>query len=102
MKASPNTVDDLISMDSKKLAALPSSSQHGTLKVSDATTISTTSRNVLRGIQNTEGLHKLSTLWEGPFSVAKVTGPGSYRLQTLEGNNVSNLWNIDQLCRFYV
>jgi hypothetical protein len=56
---------------------------------------------VLRCIQNTEGLHKLSSLWEGPFSIAKVTGPGSYRLQTLEGNNVSNLWNIDQLCRFY-
>jgi hypothetical protein len=26
-----------------------------------------------------------------------VTGPGSYRLQTLEGENVSNSWNIDQL-----
>jgi hypothetical protein len=34
-------------------------------------------------------------------SVAKVTGPGSYRLQTLEGEDVNNSWNIDQLCRFY-
>jgi hypothetical protein len=33
--------------------------------------------------------------------IAKVTGPGSYRLQTLEGDNVSNSWNINQLCRFY-
>jgi hypothetical protein len=56
---------------------------------------------VLHRIQNTEGLHKLSSPWEGPFSIAKLTGPGSYRLQTLEGDNVSNLWNIDQLCRFY-
>jgi hypothetical protein len=56
---------------------------------------------VLRRIQNTEGLHKLSSPWEGPFLIAKVTGLGSYRLQTLEGDNVSNLWNIDQLCRFY-
>jgi hypothetical protein len=56
---------------------------------------------VLRRIQNTEGLHKLNSLWEGPFTVAKVTGPGSYRLQTLEGEDVNNLWNIDQLCRFY-
>jgi hypothetical protein len=56
---------------------------------------------VLRSIQNTEGLHKLSSPWEGPFTVAKVTGPGSYRLQTLEGEDVSNSWNIDQLCRFY-
>jgi hypothetical protein len=39
---------------------------------------------VLRRIQNTEGLHKLSSPWEGPFTVAKVTGPGSYRHQTLE------------------
>jgi hypothetical protein len=56
---------------------------------------------VLRRIQNTEGLHKLSSPWEGPFTVAKVTGPGSCRLQTLEGEDVSNSWNIDQLCRFY-
>jgi hypothetical protein len=35
---------------------------------------------VLHRIQNTEGLHKLSSPWEGPFTVAKVTGPGSYRL----------------------
>jgi hypothetical protein len=45
---------------------------------------------VLRRIQNTEGLHKLSSPWEGPFTVAKVTGPGSYRLQTLEGEDVNN------------
>jgi hypothetical protein len=53
---------------------------------------------VLRRIQNTEGLHKLSSPWEGPFSIAKVTGPGSYCLQTLEGDNISNSWNVDQLC----
>jgi hypothetical protein len=35
---------------------------------------------VFRRIQNTEGLHKLSSPWEGPFIVAKVTGPGFYRL----------------------
>jgi hypothetical protein len=56
---------------------------------------------VLRHIQNTEGLHKLSSPWEGPFTIAKVTGPGSYRLQTLEGEDVNNSWNVDQLCRFY-
>jgi hypothetical protein len=53
---------------------------------------------VLCRIQNTEGLHKLSSPWEGPFSIPKVTGPGSYRLQTLEGDDISNSWNIDQLC----
>jgi hypothetical protein len=57
---------------------------------------------VLRRIQNTEGLHKLSSPWEGPFTVAKVTGLGSYRLQTLESEDISNSWNVDQLYRFYV
>jgi hypothetical protein len=56
---------------------------------------------VLHRIRNTEGLHKLSLPWEGPFSISKVIGPGSYRLQTLEGDDVSNSWNIDQLRRFY-
>jgi hypothetical protein len=56
---------------------------------------------VLCRIQNTEGLHKLSSHWEGPFTVAKVTRTGSYRIQTLEGEDVNNSWNIDQLCRFY-
>jgi hypothetical protein len=32
---------------------------------------------VLHRIQNTAGLHKLSSPWEGPFSISKVTGPGS-------------------------
>jgi hypothetical protein len=35
---------------------------------------------VLRRIQNMEGLHKLSSPWEGPFTVSKVTEPGSYCL----------------------
>jgi hypothetical protein len=47
---------------------------------------------VLHRIQNTEGLHKLSSTCEGPFTVAKVTGPGSYRLQTIEGEDVNNSW----------
>jgi hypothetical protein len=53
---------------------------------------------VLRNIQIMEGLHKVSSPWEAPFTVAKVTGPGSYSLQTLEGEDVNNSWNIDQLC----
>jgi hypothetical protein len=56
---------------------------------------------VLCYIQNTKGLHKISSPWEGPFIVAMVTRPDSHRLQTLEGDDVSNSWNIDQLCRFY-
>jgi hypothetical protein len=72
-------------MDSKKLAALPSSNQQSTLlrRYHDRN-VKEHSFNigdlVLRRIQNTEGLHKLSSPWEGPFTIAKVTGPGSYRL----------------------
>jgi hypothetical protein len=33
---------------------------------------------VLRRIQNTEGLHKLNSPWEGPFTVAKVTVDGEF------------------------
>jgi hypothetical protein len=43
-KAFVKTADELISMDSKKLAVPPSYRQQGTLKVSDAITIAT-SRN---------------------------------------------------------
>jgi hypothetical protein len=44
MKAYLKIVDELISMDSKKLAVPPSSNQQRTLRVSDATMIAT-SRN---------------------------------------------------------
>jgi hypothetical protein len=43
-KASLKTADELTLMDSKKLAALPSSNQQGTWRVSDAITTAT-SRN---------------------------------------------------------
>jgi hypothetical protein len=56
---------------------------------------------VLCRIQNTKGLHKISSPWEGPFRVARVTRLGSYLLQALEGDDISNSWNVDQLCRFY-
>jgi hypothetical protein len=41
MKAYLKIADELISTDSKKLDALSSSNQQGTLRVSDATTIAT-------------------------------------------------------------
>jgi hypothetical protein len=44
MKASLKTADELTSIASKKLAALPSSNQQGNWRVSDATTTAT-SRN---------------------------------------------------------
>ena len=35
---------------------------------------------VLRRVLTGEGWHKLSPPWEGPFIIAEVTRPGSYRL----------------------
>ena len=45
---------------------------------------------VLRRIQNMTRLHKLNSPWEGRFSISKVTGPSSYHLQTLEGEEIEN------------
>jgi hypothetical protein len=33
---------------------------------------------VLRLVQSTKGLHKLSSPWEGPFIVSRVLGNGAY------------------------
>jgi hypothetical protein len=107
-KASLKIADELTSTGSKKLAAPPlvQSARYleGIRRYHDRN-VKERSFNVgdlvVRRIQNTEGLHKLSYPWERPFIVAKVTGPGSYRLQTLEGEDVNNSWNVDQLYRFY-
>ena len=51
--------------------------------------------------QKTDGLHKLSSPWEGPYIVKEVTRPGSYRLNDLDGVDVPNSWHIEHLIRFY-
>jgi hypothetical protein len=56
---------------------------------------------VLRCIQDETGMHKPNSQWEGPFIVLKFTGPGSYRLQYPNGQEVPNSWNIEHLCRFH-
>jgi transposase InsO family protein len=40
---------------------------------------------VLRRVQKADGHHKLLSPWEGPFIIAKVTGPGTYELITEDG-----------------
>jgi hypothetical protein len=56
---------------------------------------------VLRRIQSTKGMHKLSAPWEGPFIVMEFVSPSTYRLQWADGQGVPNVWNIEHLCRFY-
>jgi hypothetical protein len=56
---------------------------------------------VLRLRQDARGHHKLTPSWEGPFIIAKVLKPGTYKLANDQGGVYSNAWNIEQLRRFY-
>ena len=56
---------------------------------------------VFRRIQKTDGKHKLSAPWEGPFIVTEVVSPSTYRLQWGDGQGVPNPWNVEHLRRFY-
>ena len=56
---------------------------------------------VLKWKTSQEGTHKLSTPWEGPFVVAEVTRPISYRLAYPDGTRLPNSWHINNLRRFY-
>jgi hypothetical protein len=45
---------------------------------------------VLKWKTNQDGMHKLSSPWEGPFEVIEVTQPTSYKLAHLDGTEVPN------------
>jgi hypothetical protein len=45
--------------------------------------------------------HKLTPPWEGPFIIAKILKPGTYKLANCQGEVYNNAWNIRQLRRFY-
>ena len=56
---------------------------------------------VLRLRQDNRGRHKLSSPWEGPYIIAEVLKPGTYKLANDKGEVLTNAWNIQQLRRFY-
>ena len=56
---------------------------------------------VLRLRQDSRGCHKLTLPWEGPYIVAEVLKPGTYKLANEKGEVFTNAWNIQQLRRFY-
>jgi len=56
---------------------------------------------VLKWKTSQEATHKLSTPWEGPFVVAEVTRPTSYRLAYPDRTRLPNSWHIDKLRCFY-
>lgn len=43
---------------------------------------------------------KFSKNWEGPYVVLAVVRPGTYKLQTLEGEDVPQVWNSENLMLF--
>ncbi|KAM0919737.1 hypothetical protein ACQ4PT_007914 [Festuca glaucescens] len=56
---------------------------------------------VLRRILSREGLQKLSPVWKEPFRVTHTARPGAARLETEDGVQVPNPWNIQHLRKFY-
>jgi hypothetical protein len=44
----------------------------------------------------------LTPKWEGPFRVVRVTRPGAVRLETGDGIQLQNSWNIEHLRKFYL
>jgi hypothetical protein len=49
---------------------------------------------VLRLRQDARGRHKLTPPWEGPFIIAKILKPGTYKLANDRGKVYNNAWNI--------
>jgi hypothetical protein len=56
---------------------------------------------VLRLRQDARGRHKLTPPWEGPFIIANILKPGTYKLANSQGEVYNNAWNIRQLRCFY-
>ena len=52
-------------------------------------------------VQSNKKRHKLSSSWEGPYVVAEVLRPGTYKLNTIDSEAFVNAWNIEQLHHFY-
>ena len=42
-----------------------------------------------------KGKHKLSPPWAGPYTIAEVIRPGTYRLEDNNSNVLNNTWNIE-------
>jgi hypothetical protein len=56
---------------------------------------------VLRSAQSTKDKHKLTSPWEGPYTIAEVVRPATCRLKDSDNNILTNTWNIEQLRRFF-
>jgi hypothetical protein len=93
---------DLDSLEEQRLTAVMRQARHDQqLRRYHDRNVKETSFNVgdlvLRRIQKTDGMHKLSAPWEGPFIVTEVISPSTYRLQWGDGQGVPNPWNVEHL-----
>jgi hypothetical protein len=97
---------DLDSLKEQRLSAVMRQARHDQqLHLYHDRNVRETSFNVgdlvLRRIQKTDGMHKLSAPWEGPFIVTEVISQSTYRLKWGDGQGVPNPWNVEHLRRFY-
>jgi hypothetical protein len=97
---------DLDNLEEQRLTAIMRQARHDQqLRRYHDRNVKETSFNVgdlvLRRIQKTNGMHKLSAPWEGPFIVTEVISPSTYRLQWGDGQGVPNPWNVEHLRQFY-
>jgi hypothetical protein len=57
---------------------------------------------VLKKDIHTKDKHKFSTHWEGQFIVVDIVAPRAYVLAEVDGDMLTNTWNVDQLHKYYV
>jgi hypothetical protein len=85
----------------KRLGTWPYYTRRGISSLCDATTLEGVRPRdfqvgdlVLRLRQDARGRHKLTPPWEGPFIIAKILKPGTYKLANDQGEVYNNAWNI--------
>jgi hypothetical protein len=92
---------DLDSLEEQRMATVMRQNRHDQqLRRYHDHNVKETSFNVgdlvLRRNQKTDGMHKLSAPWEGPFIVTEVISPSTYRSNEVTGNAYQSLrmWSI--------
>jgi hypothetical protein len=93
---------DLDSLEEQRMATVMRQARHNQqLRFYHDRNIKETSCNVgvlvLRHIQKTDDMHKISAPWEGPFILIEVISPSTYHLQWGDGQGVPNPCNVEHL-----
>jgi hypothetical protein len=57
---------------------------------------------VLKKDIHTKDKHKFSSTWEDSFIIVDVATSGTYVLAEIDDSMLPNVWNIDQLHKYYV